>query len=71
VNPSLQIGDRELDRDYALGFLQNYAVDYADTVRFYDLAGNPGGHPGPDSAVSPTNAVTLSDIGRLVAINAA
>lgn len=67
----MQIGDHRLDLVDALRILQNYAVNYADTVRFYDLAGNPGGHPGPDSGTSPANAVTLGDIGRLVAINAA
>lgn len=67
----MQIGDHRLDPVDALAILQNYAVNYADTVRFYDLAGNPGGHPGPGSGTSPANAVTLGDIGRLVAINAA
>jgi hypothetical protein len=43
----VQIADHKLDRDDALGILQEYAVNYAGTVRFYDLAGDPGGHPGP------------------------
>jgi hypothetical protein len=67
----VQIGDHKLDRDDALGILQEYAVNYVGTVRFYDLAGDPGGHPGPGGDACPANAVTLGDIGRLVAINAA
>jgi hypothetical protein len=67
---SLQIGDHKLDPDDALGLLHDYAVTYPDTVRFYDLAGDPGGRPGPGTDASPVDAVTLGDIGRLVAINA-
>lgn len=66
----MQIGDYKLDPVDALGRLQHYAVNYADTVRFYDLAGNPEGPPGPGSNASLANVVTLGDIGRLVAINA-
>lgn len=39
-------------------------------MRFYDLARNRGGHPGPGSDTSLANAVTLGNIGRLIAINA-
>jgi hypothetical protein len=66
----MQVGDRNVDLDQALEFLQAYAVEYADTVRFYDLAGDPDGQPGPRGAAAPVNAVTLGDIGRLVVINA-
>jgi hypothetical protein len=68
----LQIGDHKLDLPDALQLLQDYAVKFPDTVRFYDLAGDPDGRPGPGSNhVNPAVAVTLGDIGRLVAINAA
>jgi hypothetical protein len=67
----VQIGDHKLDRDNALGILQEYAVTYASTVRFYDLAGDPGGHPGPGSDACSASVVSLGDIGRLVVINAA
>jgi hypothetical protein len=66
----MQVGDRDVDLDQAFEFLEAYAVEYADTVHFYDLAGDPGGQPGPGGAADPVDAVTLSDIGRLVAINA-
>jgi hypothetical protein len=66
----MQVGDRDVDLDQALELLQAYAVEYADTVRFYDLAGDPDGQPGPGGAADPVDAVTLSDIGRLVVINA-
>lgn len=67
----MQIGDHKLDLHDALGLLQDYAVRFPDTVRFYDLAGDPDGRPCSGSRVSPADAVTLGDIGRLVAINAA
>jgi Family of unknown function (DUF6308) len=67
----LQIGDHKLDMHDALELLQDYAVKFPDTVRFYDLAGDPDGRPGSGSHVNPADAVTLGDIGRLVAINAA
>ena len=65
----MQIGDYKLDPVDALKRLQDYAVNYAETVRFYDLAGNPEAIPAPAES-SPANAVALGDIGRLVAINA-
>jgi hypothetical protein len=67
----VQIGDHKLDRDDAFRTLQEYAINYAGTVRFYDLAGDPGGYPGPGNDAGLANTVTLGDIGRLVAINAA
>jgi hypothetical protein len=67
----VQVGDQSQDRDEALGILQEYAVNYADTVRFYDLAGDPGRHPGPGGDADLANTISLADIGRLVAINAA
>lgn len=67
----MQIGDHELDRDEASGILKDYAVTYAGTVRFYDLAGDPGGYPGSGGDACPANAVSLRDIGRLVTISAA
>lgn len=66
----MQVGDRDVALDQAFELLQAYAVEYADTVRFYDLAGDPDGQPGPGGAADPVDAVTLSDIGRLVVINA-
>jgi hypothetical protein len=66
----MRFGDRELSRDRALAFLASYAVTHTDTVRLYDLAGDPDGWPGPSGGAEPINAVTLADIGRLVAINA-
>jgi hypothetical protein len=66
----MRIGDQDVSRDRALQLLQDYAVDHADTVRLYDLAGDLEGRPGPDSAAEPVNAVSLTDIGRLVVINA-
>lgn len=66
----MRIGDRDFDLDQALGLLQGYAVNYANTVRLYDLAGDPDGRPGPGGAAEPVNTVTLGDIGRLVVINA-
>jgi hypothetical protein len=66
----MQIADHEFCLDRALELLLDYAVNYADTVRLYDLAGDPGGRPGPGSTADPVNAVTLADIGRLVVINA-
>ena len=66
----MQVGDRDVDPDQALELLQAYAVKYADTVRLYDLAGDPDGQPGPGGAAAPVDAVTLGDIGRLVVINA-
>jgi hypothetical protein len=66
----MRIGDHDVGRDRALQLLQDYAVDHADTVRLYDLAGNPEGQPGPGGAAEPVNAVSLADIGRLVVINA-
>lgn len=64
------IGDHELKADRALELLQDYAAQYASTVRLYDLAGDADGRPGPGSGADPINAVTLGDIGRLVVINA-
>jgi hypothetical protein len=68
----MRIGDYEPGpgRDQALGLMRDYAVSYPDTVRFYDLAGYLDGSPGPGDGAEPVNAVTLGDIGRLVAINA-
>ena len=45
----MQVGDRDVDLDQALELLQAYAVEYADTVRFYDLGGDPDGQPGPNA----------------------
>jgi hypothetical protein len=67
---SMRVADRDLDLGQALGYLREYAVTYANTVRLYDLAGDPDGRPGPGSAAEPVNAVALADIGRLVVINA-
>jgi hypothetical protein len=64
------IGDHEFPPDKALGILSDYAVHYASTVGLYDLAGDPDGYPGPGSGAEPVNAVSLSDVGRLVVINA-
>ncbi len=66
----MRLGDHEFGRDRALELLQHYAVNYANTVRFYDLAGDLEGRPGPGSGADPVNAVTLGDIARLVVINA-
>jgi Family of unknown function (DUF6308) len=66
----MRIADSEFSPDQAFELLCGYAIDYADTVRFYDLAGDPEGRPGPGSSADPVNAVTLADIGRLVTINA-
>jgi uncharacterized protein DUF6308 len=66
----MRIGDHDVGRDRALQFLRDYAVDHADTVRLYDLAGDLEGRPGPGSAAEPVTAVSLADIGRLVVINA-
>jgi Family of unknown function (DUF6308) len=67
----MRVGDHSLDRDNALGILHEYAVRYAGTVRFYDLAGDPDGYPGPAGDTYLADTVTLGDIGRLVVINAA
>jgi hypothetical protein len=66
----VRIADYEFSPDQAFELLQGYAVKYPDTVRLYDLAGDPGGRPGPGSGADPVNAVTLADIGRLTVINA-
>lgn len=66
----MRLGDCQVSRDRALALLASYAVSHANTVRLYDLAGQEDGEPGPHGAASPANAVTLADIGRLVAINA-
>lgn len=66
----MRFGDCQVSRDRALALLAGYAVSHADTVRLYDFAGQEDGEPGPDGAARPANAVTLADIGRLVAINA-
>jgi hypothetical protein len=66
----VRLGDCEVDRDRALALLVGYALSRAETVRLYDLAGVEDGQPGPNGAARPVDAVTLSDIGRLVAINA-
>jgi Family of unknown function (DUF6308) len=65
----MRIADRELSRETGLARLRKYASKYPDTIRFYDLAGDPGASPGPDGAAEPVNEVTLADIGRLVVIN--
>src|SRR5580700_6173571 len=50
--------------------LRDYAATHAGTVRLYDLADNSDGRPGPNGAAEPLYAVTLSDMGRLVVVNA-
>lgn len=57
-------------QDRALALLTGCAISYADTVRLYDLAGDPDGQPGQAGAARPVNAVALADVGRLVAVNA-
>lgn len=64
------IGDQKIKPGQALELLQDYAMRYASTIRLYDLAGDPESRPGPMGAAEPLHAVTLSDIGRLVVINA-
>jgi hypothetical protein len=66
----MRIGDHDFGLGRALGLLQDYAVNYANTVRLYDLADDPEGRPGPGSGAEPVNTVTLGDIGRLVVIKA-
>jgi hypothetical protein len=66
---NMRIGD-QLSRDTALACLRSYAENYPQTIRFYDLAGDPDGRPGPGGGGDPVNKVTLADIGRLVAIGA-
>jgi hypothetical protein len=66
----MRIGDRELSRDTGLARLLNYARNYPDTIRFYDLAGDPDGSPGASGGAEPVNEVTLADIGRMVVIDA-
>src|SRR6266567_4266091 len=65
----MRIADRELSRETGLARLRRYASKYPDTIRFYDLAGDPDARPGPDGAAEPVNEVTLADLGRLVVIN--
>ena len=68
----MQIGDHKLDLDDAFRILQEYAVIFMPgPCALYDLAGDPGGHPGPGNDPGLADTVTLGDIGRLVAINAA
>jgi Family of unknown function (DUF6308) len=66
----MRIADRELSRATGLARLRRYAKKYPDTIRFYDLAGDPDASPGPGGAAEPVNEVTLADMGRLVVINA-
>lgn len=66
----MRIGDDKLALGRALELLHDYAVYYADTVRLYDLGGDPEGNPGPGGGAEPVDSVALSDIGRLVVMNA-
>jgi len=66
----MRIADRELSRQTGLARLRRYASKYPDTIRFYDLAGDPDASPGPYGAAEPVNEVTLADMGRLVVIDA-
>ena len=51
----MRIGDRDLDLDQAVELLQHYAVNYANTVRLYDLAGAPDGRRVPEAP--PTQSI--------------
>jgi hypothetical protein len=66
----MRIGDSDLSRQTGLAYLRTYAANYPETIRFYDLAGDHYGRPGPGGGGEPVNQVTLADIARLVAINA-
>ena len=66
----MRIGDHHLPPDEARAIVCRYARDHADTVLYFDLAGDPDSHPGPDGAAEPADKVTLADLGRLVIIDA-
>ena len=60
----LTVGDHEMSFDDALSRAVGYARAHAATVLYFDFAGKAEGE------VTPSNGVTLADLGRMTLINA-